>query len=81
MAIATDFVSDISAHVLWGKTLAKNLCTEYDNCTHPHSLPVPLNDVSERKIAGDGSGEAVCFICEVHCDHEHSDFKLFCIAF
>ena len=79
MAITTDFVSDISAYVLWGKTLVKNLYTKYNNYIYLYSLPIPLNNISKRKITRDSNSEVVYFIYEVYYNYKYSNFKLFYI--
>jgi hypothetical protein len=78
MAIATDYNVDIMAHRSFGKPLALNLCSAVATCVRPHSEPVELNGVSERRIAGDGSGRPVCIICKEHCGLDHVFFKSFC---
>ena len=78
MAIASDYTVDLMAHRSMAKALALNLCPVVATCVKPHSLPVELNGVSERRIAGDGCGKPVCIICKDHCGLDHVLFTDFC---
>jgi hypothetical protein len=80
MAISEDYQDDILRHRTHGCTLARNLCKNYLYCEYPHTDPVILNGISESKSLGDGTGRAICYVCDTHCEggsESHKEFTFF----